>query len=98
MGSHLRLRRRKQDCNCGNSDEIDHKGKTRNTGHHWFAGYGYHRSFLSNLAIQVNVPSQRRQPPITLQQDAFDELNKWKAYEAAKKQKQNEKAARPGCN
>jgi len=72
-------------------DEIDHEGKNRNTGHHWFAGYGYPRSFLGNLAIQVNVPSQRRLPPITLKQDAIDELNKWKAHEAAKKLKQNEK-------
>jgi len=70
-------------------DEIDHEGKQRNTGHHWFAGYGYPRSFLGNLAIRVNDPSQRRLSPITLNKDTIEELNKWKAYEAAKKQKES---------
>ena len=76
-------------------EEKDHLGSKLNSGDYWYLGSRESRSLSGNYGLRLHELDKRRLPPITLKQDAIDELNKWKAYEAAKKQKQNEKPATP---
>lgn len=76
-------------------EETDHLGSELNSGDYWYLGSRESRSISDNYGLRLYELDKRRLPPITLKQGAIDELNKWKAYEATKKLKLNDKPTPP---
>lgn len=72
-------------------EEADHKGDKLNSGDYWYLGSRTSRTISGNYGLRLFDLDKRRQPSNALKQEAIDVLNTWKAFEAAKKQKQIEK-------